>query len=200
MLGYLKKMAKMDSCRGQETNEADNRTLAELSMLAPSTSSPYASPIPPKRTNLYPNTIIITNSSSIDDNPEDDKANCKYSKDQFENDDDDSTTKQQQWCHLLPSSFLSQIGSKKVNSASKSQQGQMSLEDSSSAVSNKTSASSSRKTRSKDSSINMREANPGQSDQPEPLPATSPTTFCPTIASALWRPLWPPGEQNMCTL
>lgn len=24
--------------------------------------------------------------------------------------------------------------------------------------------------------------------------ATTPTTFCPTIASALWRPLWPPGE------
>ena len=26
--------------------------------------------------------------------------------------------------------------------------------------------------------------------------ATTPTTFCPTIASALWRPLWPPGENT----
>ena len=25
---------------------------------------------------------------------------------------------------------------------------------------------------------------------------TTPTTTCPTIASALWRPLWPPGKQE----
>lgn len=63
-----------------------------------------------------------------------------------------------------------------------------------------TSGKMSRKTKSNLRSPTMLCGDKENTRPPRTATDPSPTTLCPTIASALWKPLWPPGEPSPCTL
>lgn len=158
MLGYLKKMTKIDTCRGSESPKNSGHTpLPECSQYSTEASTSYSIPVVENKSKT---TIIM--------NTDDNEAKL------FPEGDDDSTYQQEQHgCHLLPASLLKRTTKMDPESGSH-----------------------------KLSPVSRRTPQSNVEPDCEPFQleilsskTTSPTTFCPTIASALWRPLWPPGEE-----
>lgn len=214
-------MARIDSCRGQESVStlSDGRSqkpiLPEVRLLAPSTAS---SPAISSRacSSACPsdfNSNASFNKSSAEENIDFDES----AEEEEEEEELTENSKRRHRRHLLPSSFLNLLPPGAPRSGRKSRSGRRSRPHSAAAAERtRNNKEHPRHVKRHNSDRETTSKNEGNSSFSSPQPiratlspsylrrgrrspsgsprATSPTTFCPTISAALWRPLWPPGE------
>ena len=174
--------------------------IPDVQLIAPSTSS---SNITVGRPHFH---CSVTH-ASIEDIANDEHAN--HGDEEDEADDDvlgktlscstPSSVKRRRRRRLLPSSLLHLLPPGTPRSCQHSGR-------SSQASSDETTTSTSQSSSHMSSSLSQPCRTCNESDSSEyqesdvgprvASPVASPTAFCPTIASALWRPLWPPGEPS----
>lgn len=232
MFGYLKKVARIDTCRGQESvrtmsaQESSVTILPQVRLMAASTTSSLSgrSSAPPS-----PNVFLCEPVKSLSSTVNCDDEEGEADDGEEEGKEDGTSTgkgHKRRVHHLLPSSFLSLLppgtphssGRSSCSSGFKSRPNSVSDEQTSISSIRAESPARRSKHQSRNENLKRRGHDLSNSDdqqrpqqeqlQPPVLPlnstsrrsssrssrATTPTTFCPTIASALWRPLWPPGE------
>lgn len=229
MFGYLKKVARIDTCRGQESvrtmsaqeSSVKNAILPQVRLMAPSISSSPSgrSSAPPSPNVFFCEQVKLHTTCDCDDEEE-------READEAENEGKNELTSPEKGHkgrvhHLLPSSFLSLLPPGTPHSGRSSSSGfrsrPNSVSDEQTSISSIRAESPARRIKKNSKSDSEKKkrghdlsnCDDQQKDQLQAtiLPlnstlrrfsrsarATTPTTFCPTIASALWRPLWPPGE------
>lgn len=216
-------MARVDSCRGQESvstlseERSQKPILPEVRLLAPSTASSPA--ISSRACSSASHSDLNSNASFTKSSAEENIDFDESAEEEEEEEEVTENSKRRHRRHLLPSSFLNLLPPGTPRSGRKSGRGgRRSNRPHSAAAAEKTRHNKEhfRHVKRHNSDRETSSKNEGTSNCSSPQPisgtlspgyfrrgrrspsgsprATSPTTFCPTISAALWRPLWPPGE------
>lgn len=208
MLGYLKKVARIDTCRGQESvrtvsNPHHHQQLVpEVRLLSPSTAS---SPVTMTRTSASGSSRLFLSNTSLSKSCLDDNEESEVSlAEEEDNSHVMESSKRRRRRHLLPTSFLNLLppgtprsGRSSSSSGFKSNQSRpTSVSDDGRHLDQQMKRHNSDHMSKKNAHHANDGRQHGRKSTWQSSRATTPTTFCPTIASALWRPLWPPGENR----